>query len=60
MTLRLPTLEQPAPKGLHIMVWTHPGVHEEVQSMGSAHVGEVCGELPSMDLNLEEYEDSTP
>lgn len=48
VTLRLPTLEQPVPKGLHTVAWTHTGAQEDLQSMGRAHVGEFCGELPSM------------
>jgi len=43
------TLEQPVPEGLHPVGGTHPGaVHEELQSMGRTHAGEICGGLSAV------------
>lgn len=35
VTLRLSTLKQPVPEGLHIVIWTHTGVHEVVHGNNS-------------------------
>lgn len=40
-----PTLEQCVPEELHTMGGTHAGAVYELQPVGRAHVGEVCGEL---------------
>jgi len=41
-----PTLEQPAPEGLHPVEGAHTGaVCEELHPVGRTHIGEVHGEL---------------